>query len=100
MCYDVGVIFVPAFNGILAPHWRDDARGIILGLSNYTNTAHIVRAMLEAICWQVGPASESFDFSIYCNHQEALKSDVSDLPGTIAYSSFWDWKIVKEVENF
>ena len=48
-----GVIFVPAFNGILAPHWRDDARGIILGLTNYTSTAHIVRAMLEALAWQV-----------------------------------------------
>lgn len=47
-----GVIFVPAFNGILAPHWRDDARGVILGLTSYTRKAHIVRAMLDAISWQ------------------------------------------------
>jgi len=47
---------VPAFNGLLAPHWRDDARGLILGLSTYTKMAHIVRAMLEAITWQVGPS--------------------------------------------
>ena len=44
---------MPAFGGLLAPHWRDDARGIILGLSSYTSRAHIVRALLEAITWQV-----------------------------------------------
>lgn len=45
--------FVPAFSGLLAPHWRDDARGTIVGLSGSSTKAHIVRAMLEAICWQV-----------------------------------------------
>ena len=49
-----GVYFVPAFNGLLAPRWRPDARGCILGISSATTRAHIVRAMLEAICWQVG----------------------------------------------
>ena len=44
---------MPAFGGLLAPHWRDDARGVILGLSSYTSRAHIVRALLEAITWQV-----------------------------------------------
>ena len=44
---------MPAFGGLLAPHWRDDARGVILGLSSYTSRAHIVRALLEAIAWQV-----------------------------------------------
>ena len=48
-----GVYFVPAFGGLLAPHWRGDARGLILGLTSYTNKAHIVRALLQAICWQV-----------------------------------------------
>ena len=48
-----GVFFVPAFNGLLAPHWQDDARGVILGITSYTKAAHIVRAMLEAIAWQV-----------------------------------------------
>ena len=28
-----GVYFVPAFSGLLAPHWRDDARGVIVGLT-------------------------------------------------------------------
>lgn len=31
-----GVYFVPAFGGLLAPWWRDDARGVILGLTQYT----------------------------------------------------------------
>jgi len=53
--FDAGVYFVPAFGGLLAPHWRGDARGIIVGLTSYTNKAHIVRALLQAICWQVGP---------------------------------------------
>lgn len=54
-----GVYFVPAFNGLLAPHWRDDARGTIVGMSASTTKAHIVRAMLEAICWQVTHCSIS-----------------------------------------
>lgn len=47
-----GVYFVPAFGGLLAPWWRDDARGVIVGLTQYTSKAHIVRAMMEAICFQ------------------------------------------------
>ncbi|GMH37285.1 hypothetical protein BSKO_05158 [Bryopsis sp. KO-2023] len=47
-----GVYFVPAFSGLLAPHWRDDARGVIVGLTGYSTKAHIVRAALEAICFQ------------------------------------------------
>lgn len=49
----VGVYFVPAFGGLLAPQWRSDARGVILGISSFTTRAHIVRALLEAIAWQV-----------------------------------------------
>ncbi len=45
--------FVPAFGGLLAPQWRDDARGVILGISSFTTRAHIARALLEAIAWQV-----------------------------------------------
>ncbi|HIC88737.1 MAG TPA: glycerol kinase GlpK, partial [Anaerolineae bacterium] len=47
-----GVYFVPAFSGLFAPYWRDDARGLIIGLTRYTTKAHIVRATLEAICYQ------------------------------------------------
>ncbi len=47
-----GCYFVPAFSGLFAPHWRSDARGVIVGLTRYVNRAHIVRAALEAICYQ------------------------------------------------
>ncbi len=47
-----GVSFVPAFSGLFAPYWRDDARGAILGLTAYANKGHIARAALEAAAWQ------------------------------------------------
>ena len=47
-----GVYFVPAFSGLYAPYWRDDARGVIVGLTRYANRAHLVRAALEAVCFQ------------------------------------------------
>ncbi|HTC73096.1 MAG TPA: glycerol kinase GlpK, partial [Solirubrobacteraceae bacterium] len=43
-----GVYFVPAFSGLFAPHWRDDARGLIGGLTAHAGRGHIARAALEA----------------------------------------------------
>jgi glycerol kinase len=47
-----GVYFVPAFSGLFAPYWRDDARGVIVGLTAYSGAGHIARAALEAAAWQ------------------------------------------------
>jgi glycerol kinase len=47
-----GVYFVPAFSGLFAPHWRADARGVIVGLTAYANRGHLARAALEATAWQ------------------------------------------------
>lgn len=47
-----GVYIVPAFSGLFAPHWRPDARGIIVGLTAYVNRAHLARAALEATAHQ------------------------------------------------
>lgn len=47
-----GCYLVPAFSGLLAPHWRSDARGVLAGLTRYVTKAHIARAALEAICYQ------------------------------------------------
>jgi len=47
-----GVYFVPAFSGLFAPHWREDARGVIVGLTAYARSGHIARAVLEATAWQ------------------------------------------------
>ncbi len=48
-----GVFFVPAFAGLAAPYWDQYARGMIIGLTGGTTRAHIVRATLEAIAFQV-----------------------------------------------
>lgn len=48
-----GVYLVPAFSGLGAPHWNPYARGSLLGLSRGTNVAHIARAALEGIAFQV-----------------------------------------------
>jgi glycerol kinase len=47
-----GVYFVPAFSGLFAPYWKNDARGVIAGLTRYVNKGHIARAVLEATAWQ------------------------------------------------
>jgi glycerol kinase len=47
------VYFVPAFSGLFAPHWRPDARGILAGMTRYTDRGHIARAVLEATAFQV-----------------------------------------------
>ncbi len=47
-----GVTIVPAFSGLYAPYWSEDARGLITGLTRYTNRAHICRAALEAAAFQ------------------------------------------------
>jgi glycerol kinase len=48
-----GVVFVPALTGLGAPHWDPHARGTILGITRGTTRAHIVRATLEAIAFEV-----------------------------------------------
>jgi glycerol kinase len=47
-----GVHVVPAFSGLFAPHWRPDARGVITGLTQFANRAHLARAALEAAAFQ------------------------------------------------
>jgi glycerol kinase len=48
-----GVYFVPAFSGLYAPYWKDNARGVIAGLTRYVNKGHLARAVLEATAFQV-----------------------------------------------
>ena len=48
-----GVVFVPALTGLGAPHWDPDARGTIIGITRGTTRAHLVRATLEAIAFEV-----------------------------------------------
>ncbi|MBV9485917.1 MAG: hypothetical protein JO246_07650 [Frankiaceae bacterium] len=48
-----GVVFVPALTGLGAPHWDPAARGLITGITRGTTRAHLVRATLEAIAFEV-----------------------------------------------
>jgi glycerol kinase len=48
-----GVAFVPALAGLGAPHWDPDARGLITGITRGTTRAHLARATVEAIAFQV-----------------------------------------------
>jgi glycerol kinase len=54
-----GVYFVPAFSGLFAPHWRSDARGVIVGLSRFATKAHLARAALEATAFQTQEVFEA-----------------------------------------
>ncbi|XP_037031870.1 glycerol kinase [Bradysia coprophila] len=55
------VYFVPSFTGLYAPYWRKDARGIICGLTGFTNKNHLIRAALEAICFQTRDILEAMN---------------------------------------
>jgi glycerol kinase len=56
-----GVYFVPAFSGLYAPYWKDDARGVIVGLTRYANKGHIARAVLEATAFQTREVVEAME---------------------------------------
>jgi glycerol kinase len=65
-----GVSFVPALAGLGSPHWRPDARGLITGLTRGTTRAHLVRAALEAIAFQVSDVLDAFPSGL-----EVLRAD-------------------------
>jgi len=54
-----GVVVVPAFTGLGAPHWKPDARGAMFGITRGTTPAHIVRAALESIAFQTMDVMEA-----------------------------------------
>jgi glycerol kinase len=56
-----GVYFVPAFSGLFAPWWRDDARGVITGLTRFANRGHLARAVLESTAFQSRDVLEAME---------------------------------------
>jgi glycerol kinase len=56
-----GIYFVPAFSGLYAPYWKDNARGVIAGLTRFTNKGHIARAALEATAFQTRDVLEAME---------------------------------------
>jgi glycerol kinase len=65
-----GVYFVPALTGLGSPHWDPDVRGVISGLTRGTTRAHVVRAALEAIAFQVADVVEAVPLEL-----EVLRAD-------------------------
>jgi glycerol kinase len=55
-----GVYLVPAFTGMGAPHWLPEARGALFGLTRDTDRADLVRAALEAVCYQTHDLLDAF----------------------------------------
>ncbi|MCU1298724.1 MAG: glycerol kinase [Acidobacteriaceae bacterium] len=56
-----GVVFVPAFVGLGAPHWDPYASGLLIGLRRGTKPGHIARAALESIAFQVADVAEAME---------------------------------------
>jgi glycerol kinase len=56
-----GVYFVPAFSGLYAPYWKDSARGVITGLTRFSNKGHLARAVLEATAFQTREIVEAME---------------------------------------
>jgi glycerol kinase len=54
-----GVYLVPAFAGLGAPHWQPDARAAIVGLTAHATRAHVIRAALESIAYQIRDALDA-----------------------------------------
>ena len=77
-----GVYIVPAFTGLGAPWWAPDARGTITGITRGTSRAHIVRAALEAIAYQVS------DLAISMEADAGKPIDVLNVDGGAAANSF------------
>ena len=55
------VYFVPAFSGLFSPHWDESARGVLVGITRYTNKSHIARAVLESVAYQSYELIESIE---------------------------------------
>lgn len=56
-----GMYFVPAFSGLLSPHWRDDARGTMVGITRFITKAHFCRAALEAAAYQTSDVLDAME---------------------------------------
>ncbi len=66
-----GIYFVPALTGLGAPYWEPNARGAIFGITRGTTKAHLTRAALESICFQVNDVLKSMS--------KDLKSPITEL---------------------
>lgn len=67
-----GVYFVPALAGLGAPHWSEQARGVISGLTQASTSAHLARATIDSIAFQVRDVLEAIERSAEIQISELL----------------------------
>lgn len=107
-----GCYFVPAFSGLYAPYWEPSARGIICGLTQFTNKCHIAFAALEAVCFQTREILDAMnrDCGIPLSHLQVdggmtsnkilmqLQADILYIPveSEIRYST-WKKAVMKSI---
>ena len=65
-----GVYFVPALTGLGAPYWDQYARGAIIGITRGTSAAHLTRAALEGICYQIYDVLMAMENDIHAKPKE------------------------------
>lgn len=70
-----GVYVVPAFTGLGAPYWNQDARGTIVGLTRGTSREHLVRATLESLAYQTNDVLEAMKSDL-AQSQNAIIDDM------------------------
>ena len=75
-----GIYFVPAFSGLYAPYWKDNARGVIAGMTRYVNKGHIARAALEATAYQTREVLEAM------NKDSGVKLTALKVDGGMVYN--------------
>jgi glycerol kinase len=77
-----GVYLVPAFSGLGAPHWDPYARGAIVGITRDTSAAHIARAALEGIAFQVADLTDAM------HHDTGKRLNELRVDGGASHSDF------------
>lgn len=65
-----GVVVVPAFTGLGAPYWDAEARGAIFGLTRGANKAHLARAALESMAYQVADVARTMEKDSGCKIEQ------------------------------
>ncbi|KAI8967737.1 hypothetical protein BDF20DRAFT_917339 [Mycotypha africana] len=93
-----GVYFVTALSGLLAPYWRSDARGMLIGLTQYTRKEHIARATLEAVCYQTRAILEAMSHDATSSPQ-GPQDDPSQRSASAASTSVSSLKVDGGLSN-
>ncbi len=78
-----GVVFVPALTGLGAPDWDPAARGAMFGLTRGTTRAHLIRAALEAIAFEVRDVVDVMTAEAAAGPQSPARGLRGSLPGQI-----------------